>query len=86
VCYTWPMAETLTIRLKEDDRTVLEVAAREQGKGLSTLVREIAEAEARRIRREAVQAEGRRVVAWLAEHPEAREELDEIGAPLGELP
>jgi uncharacterized protein (DUF1778 family) len=80
------MAETLTIRLKEDDRTVLEVAAREQGKGLSTLVREIAEAEARRIRRELIRAEGGRVVAWLAEHPEAREELDGIGTPLSELP
>lgn len=49
-------------------------------------MREIAEAEARRIRREAIRAEGGRVVAWLAEHPETREELDEIGTPLGELP
>ncbi len=80
------MAETLTIRLGSDDRATLEAAARGQGKGLSTFVREIAEAEARRIRREAIRAEGERVVGHLARHLEARRELDEIGTPLGDLP
>jgi uncharacterized protein (DUF1778 family) len=80
------MAETLTIRLDADDRAALEAAARGQGKGLSTFVREIAEAEARRMRREAIRAEGDRVVRHLAEHPEARGELDEIGTPLSDLP
>jgi len=80
------MAETLTIRLGAADRAALEAAARGQGKGLSTFVREIAEAEARRMRREAIRAEGDRVVGHLAEHPEARSELDEIGTPLSDLP
>ena len=76
----------MTIRLGSDDRVALETAARGQRKGLSTFVREIAEAEARRIRREAIRAEGERVVGHLATHLEARRELDEIGTPLGDLP
>ncbi|MGH9068042.1 MAG: DUF1778 domain-containing protein [Acidimicrobiales bacterium] len=76
------MAETLTIRLDAYDRATLEAAAREQGKGLSGLVRELAQAEARRVRREAIRADGDRVVAYLAAHPEARAELDEAGKPL----
>ncbi|MGH3448253.1 MAG: DUF1778 domain-containing protein [Nocardioidaceae bacterium] len=79
------MAETLTIRLDADDRAALEVAAQGQGKGLSTFVRELAEAEARRARRAVIREDGDRVVAHLAEHPGARAELDEIGTPLTEL-
>ncbi len=80
------MAETLTIRLDADDRAALEVAAQRQGKGLSAFIRELAEAEARRVRRAAIRADGDRVVAHLAVHPEARAELDEIGTPLTDLP
>lgn len=80
------MAETLTIRLDADDRAALEAVARGQGKGLSAFVREIAEAEARRVRRETIRADGDRVVAHLTQHPEARTELDELGTPLTDLP
>jgi len=80
------VADTLTIRLDADDRAALEAAARRQGKGLSAFIRELAEAEARRVRREEIRADGDRVVAHLAAHPEARAELDEIGAPLTDLP
>ncbi len=80
------MAETLTIRLDQDDREVLETAAHRQGKGLSTFVREIAHAEARRVRRETIRADGDRVMAHLAEHADALRELDEIGTPLTDLP
>ncbi|HVX20198.1 MAG TPA: DUF1778 domain-containing protein [Acidimicrobiales bacterium] len=80
------MAETLTIRLDAEDRAALEAAARERGKELSAFIREIAEAEARRVRREAIRADGDRVVAYLAEHPAARRELDELGTPLTDLP
>jgi len=76
------MADTLTIRLDADDRAALEAAARDQGKGLSAFIRELAEAEARRVRRAGIRADGDRVVAHLAVHPEARAELDELGAPL----
>ena len=69
-----------------DDRAALEAVARGQGKGLSAFIRELAEAEARRVRREAIRADGDRVVAHLAAHSEARAELDEIGAPLTDLP
>lgn len=80
------MAETLTIRLDADDRAALEAVARGQGKGLSAFIRELAEAEARRVRREAIRADGDRVVAHLATHPGALAELDEIGTPLSDLP
>lgn len=79
-------AETLTIRLEERDREVLEAAAREQGTGLSSFVRELAQAEARRLRRAAIHAESKRVVEYLASHPEAQTEIDTYGAPIGELP
>jgi post-segregation antitoxin (ccd killing protein) len=80
------MADTLTIRLDSKDRATLEAVARERGVGLSAFVRDLAEAEARRLRRDAIRAEGRSVVAHLAQHPEARAELDELGAPISELP
>ncbi len=80
------MAKTLTIRLDAGDRAALEAAARGQGKGLSAFVREIAEAAARRVRREAIRADGDRVVTHLAQHAEAREELDELGTPPTDLP
>lgn len=80
------MAETLTIRLDADDRAVLEAAARRQGKGLSAFVREVAEAAALQVRRETIRADGDRVMAHLAEHPEARSELDEPGTLLADLP
>jgi len=76
---------TLTIRLDAETRAALEAVAREQGKGLSTFVRELAEAAARQARREAIRADGDRVVAHLARHPEARGELEELGTPLADL-
>jgi uncharacterized protein (DUF1778 family) len=72
--------------LDADDRAVLEAAARGQGKGLSAFVRDIAEAEARRVRRAAIRADGDRVVAHLTDHPEARSELDELGTSPTDLP
>ncbi len=80
------MADTLTIRLDAEDRAVLETAAREQGKGLSAFVREIAEAAARQVRRDMVRADGERVMAYLRANPEAESELDELGTPLTDLP
>lgn len=80
------MAETLTIRLAAEDRAALEDAARKQGKGLSAFVREIAETAARQARRDAIRADGERVMAHLAEHAEACSELDELGTPLADLP
>jgi uncharacterized protein (DUF1778 family) len=84
--YNYRVADTLTIRLDERDRKTLEAAARRQGTGLSAFVRDLAEAEARRLRRAAIRADGDRVVAYLVEHPKAQAELETYGTPLGELP
>jgi uncharacterized protein (DUF1778 family) len=80
------MAETLTIRLEERDRAVLEVAARRNGTGLSAFIRALAEAEARRLSRESIRADGDRVVAYLKKHPQAQDELETYGTPVGDLP
>jgi len=80
------MADTLTIRLEDRDREVLEAAARQHGTGLSAFIRDLAEAEARRLRREAIRADGARIVAYLDQHPEAQAELQTYGTPIGELP
>ncbi len=82
-CYNGCMAKTLTIRLAEKDREVLEVAARRNGTGLSTFVRALAEAEARRLRREEIRADGERVVSYLEHHPRAQAELETYGVPIG---
>ena len=79
------MAETLTIRLDTEDRAVLEATAQRRGQGLSAFVRDLAEAEARRLRREAIRAEGELILAHLAEHPEAQVELEETGTPISEI-
>ena len=81
-----PMADTLTIRLDERDRAILEAAARERGTGLSTFVRNLAQSEAQRLRKEAIRADGARVVAYIASNAAAREEIEMYGTPIDELP
>ncbi len=39
-----------------------------------------------RLSREAIRAEGERVVAYLEQHPQARAELETYGTPIGDLP
>jgi uncharacterized protein (DUF1778 family) len=78
------MAATLTIRLDEPDREILETAARRHGLGLSAFVRDLAEAEARRLRRAAIRSDGDRVVSYLLDRPEAQAELEAYGTPIGE--
>ena len=75
------MAGTLTIRLEERDRAILDAAAKEQGTGLSGFIRQLAHAEAKRLRDEAIRREGERVVRYIAEHPEAQAELELYGTP-----
>lgn len=79
------MASTLTIRLSPEDRAALEEVAREHGMGVSAFVRQLTEAEIRRARREAIRAEGDRVVAYLAENPSAREEMEDLGTPQSDV-
>jgi uncharacterized protein (DUF1778 family) len=79
------MAQTLTIRLGDKDRIILEEAARRNGTGLSAFIRDLAETEARRLAGEAIRAQGERVVSYLAQHPQAQDELETYGTPIGEL-
>lgn len=51
------MPDTLTIRLSPEDRATLASAATDRGEGLSTFVRGLAEAEARRVRHAAIREE-----------------------------
>lgn len=80
------MAQTLTIRLDERDRAILEQAARQRGTGLSAFIRDLAESEARRLSREAIRADGERVVSYLKQAHRAEAELQTYGTPIGELP
>ncbi len=80
------MAATLTIRLQEGDRTVLESAANASGKGLSTYVRELAEAQAAELRRASIRAEGERIVAHLDQDSGAAGEVDALGTPQFDVP
>lgn len=75
------MSNTITIRLRADDRRVLEQEARARGQGVSTLMRDLAEAEVRRLRRASIRAEGQRVVDYLRRAPAAAAELAELGTP-----
>jgi hypothetical protein len=54
--------------------------------GISAYVRDLAEEKARSLRRAAIRAQGEKVVSYLRQHPEAREELESLGTPIGELP
>lgn len=78
------MTATVTIRLHDEDRGELERRARELGLGVSSLLRELAEAEARRLRREAIRAAGQEVVDHIAAEPSARQELADLGVPQAE--
>ena len=80
------MADTLTIRLSDADREILERAARARGVGLSGLVRSLAEAEATRLRRERIRTAGEPIVSYLRESDDARREIAEYGAPQSDLP
>ena len=80
------MADTLTIRLDNRDRKILEAEARRRSIGLSAFVRDIAEAEARLLERAAIRAQGERVVSYLATHPESQAETEAYGTPLSDAP
>ena len=78
------MPETLTIRLPRGDRETLAAEAARRGQGLSAYVRQLAEADALRIRHEAIRAAGDQVVAYVLRDEQAAAELEEIGTPAGD--
>lgn len=87
------MTRTLTIRLSDADRAVLESAASARGEGVSTLVRDLATAEARRLRLAAVREQLDRFSVLVSGEPQLSAEVDALtpGPPAwpgwgGELP
>jgi hypothetical protein len=74
----------VSVRLDNDVQAMLEDVARERGVGLSTYLRELAEIEAKRVRRERIRAQSRAVGAYIASSPEGRAFHDDWGTPSAE--
>jgi hypothetical protein len=75
------MGVPVSIRLDEAVQSTLESAARERGIGLSTYLRDLATAEARRVRNERIRAQSKAVADYVAGSPEARAFLEDWGMP-----
>jgi len=78
------MGHPISVRLDNDVQATLEDAAKERGVGLSTYLRELAEIEARRVRRERIRAQSRAVGAYVASSPEGRAFYEDWGTPSAE--
>jgi predicted transcriptional regulator len=66
------MGAPVSVRLDDEVQATLEGIAAERGIGLSTLLRELAAGEARRVRRERIRRQSREVAAHIEASPEAR--------------
>lgn len=75
------MGHPVSVRLDEAVQATLEDAASERGVGLSTYLRELATAEARRVRRERIRAQSRAVAEYVASSPEAQAFYEDWGTP-----
>lgn len=75
------MSATLTIRLRDRDREILETAAKGQGTGLSGFIRKLAEAEARRLAQEESRVAFSEIMRHVAAAPMLQAELDAWGTP-----
>ena len=78
------MGHPVSVRLENDVQATLESAAKERGVGLSTYLRELAEAEAKRVRRERIRAQSRAVGAYVATSREGQAFYEEWGTPAAE--
>jgi uncharacterized protein (DUF1778 family) len=78
------MGYPVSVRLDEDVQAALEEAAKDRGIGLSTYLRELAAAEARRVRRKRIRAQSRAVAAYVASSPEGRTFYEDWGTPSAE--
>ncbi len=78
------MGHPVSVRLDNDVQATLEDAARERGVDLSTYLRELAEIEAKRVRRERIRAQTRAVGAYVASSPEGRAFYEGWGTPSAE--
>jgi hypothetical protein len=75
----------LSIRLAEAVRAELELAAKESGKGLTTLVRDALTDLARETRRARIRKASEAVAAHVATDPEARAFLADWGTPSADV-
>jgi hypothetical protein len=79
------MASPLSIGLDDDVLVTLDGAAKARGIGLATYLRDLAAAEARRIRRERIREQSRQVAAHIAGSVEAQEFFTDWGTPTAKL-
>jgi hypothetical protein len=75
------MAAPVSVRLDDDVRQTLEAEARARHLGLSTLLRQIANEAAARLRRDRIRRQSRAVGEYVARTPEAAVFYDEWGTP-----
>ena len=75
------MSDPLSIRLDDNIRETLEAEARLRGIGLSAYLREVASAEARRVRRKRIRHQSRTVGSYVAATAEAHEFYADAGSP-----
>jgi predicted DNA-binding protein len=83
------MTVPVSIRLEDDVRSDLEAEAKNRGIPLATLLREIATAAARDVRRARIREESRQVAAQISASPEAKAFYDDWGTPtaiIGDAP
>jgi len=79
------MPSPLSIRLEDDVLVTLDGAAKARGIGLSTYLRDLAGAEARRIRRERIREQSRQVAEPVAASPEAAAFFAAWGTPTAKV-
>lgn len=80
------MGKPISVRLEAQIQSTLEAAAKARGIGLSTYLRELAEREAARVRRERIRAQSAAVGAYVAGSAEGRAFYEDWGAPASEPP
>jgi GNAT superfamily N-acetyltransferase len=78
------MGGPISVRLDDKLRQTLEEEAQARGVGLSAYLRQLAEAEARRLERERIRAQTEAVGAYVAANPEARQFYEDWGTPTAE--
>jgi hypothetical protein len=75
------MGKPISVRLDAQSQRTLEAAADARGIGLSTYLRELADREAARVRRERIRAQSAAVGAYAAGSAEGRTFYEEWGTP-----
>jgi post-segregation antitoxin (ccd killing protein) len=79
------MKGPISVRLGERERATIEAEARARGLGISAFVRDILEDEARRLHREQIREEGRRLVERLSADEQLAAEYDDADLLAGEV-